>query len=105
MQHIDNMESQIFAIVDASNLHVIADISVDKVNRFVAQLRPPSHSMSLPCHIHSDYSYACDERRVIEDHTVPIPGSVISMLQTAEGIHDDQYPSKHTSAIWLATIT
>jgi integrase len=41
---IDNTESKIFAIIKASNFHVIADISADKVNRIVAQLKDEGRS-------------------------------------------------------------
>jgi integrase len=42
--HIDNTESKVFAIVKAANFLVIADISADKVNRFVAQLKDEGRS-------------------------------------------------------------
>jgi len=44
MNHIDNTESKVLAIIKATNFYVIADISADKVNRFVAQLKDEGRS-------------------------------------------------------------
>jgi len=42
--HIDNTEAKVLAIIKATNFHVIADISADKVNRFIAQLKDEGRS-------------------------------------------------------------
>ena len=44
INHIDNTESKVLAIIKATNFYVIADISADKVNRFVAQLKDEGRS-------------------------------------------------------------
>jgi integrase len=42
--HIDNTESKVLAIIKATNFHVIADISADKVNRFIAKMKEEGRS-------------------------------------------------------------